>query len=135
MDEVKIGETLEPGTQDEQNDRQQRVREKFWPKFKRVASTIPFSDDILAAYYCAMDPETPSRVRGILLAALAYFILPLDTLPDFIAGFGFTDDLAVLTAAFAAVRGNITPAHKEAAKRTLTDWQSADNKDDQAASD
>ncbi|MEM9999748.1 MAG: YkvA family protein [Pseudomonadota bacterium] len=134
MDEVKIGEILEPGTQDQQDDRQQRVREKFWPKFKRVASTIPFSDDLLAAYYCAMDPETPSRVRGILLAALAYFILPLDTLPDFIAGFGFTDDLAVLTAAFAAVRGNITPAHKEAAKRTLADWQSVDDNDDQAAS-
>ena len=122
MDEVKIGEILEPGTADEQEAREQRVREKFWPKFKRVAGSIPFADEVLAAYYCAMDPETPGRVRGVLLAALAYFILPLDSLPDFIIGLGFTDDLAVLTAAFAAVRGNVTDAHRAAAKDTLDHW-------------
>ncbi|MEM1377117.1 MAG: YkvA family protein [Pseudomonadota bacterium] len=126
MDDVKIGEILEPGTPDEQEAKEKRVREKFWPKFKRVASSIPFSDEVLAAYYCSMDPETPTRVRGVLLAALAYFILPLDSLPDFIIGFGFTDDIAVLTAALAAVRGNITDAHRAAAKSTLEEWKDGD---------
>jgi uncharacterized membrane protein YkvA (DUF1232 family) len=61
------------------------------------------------------------RVRGILLASLAYFVLPLDTIPDFLIGFGFTDDIAVLLAAFNAVRGNITPAHREAARKAIAD--------------
>jgi uncharacterized membrane protein YkvA (DUF1232 family) len=39
----------------------------------------------------------------MLLAALAYFILPFDFIPDMIPGLGFTDDAAVLTAVFALV--------------------------------
>lgn len=96
------------------------VREKFWRKAKAAARHIPFMEEMVAGYYCAMDKETPLRARGILLAALAYFILPFDTVPDMLVGIGFTDDIAVLTAAFAAVRAHITPAHRLAAREALT---------------
>lgn len=95
------------------------VREKFWRKAKGAARHIPFMEDVVAAYYCAMDRDTPLRAKGVLLAALGYFILPLDTIPDVIFGLGFTDDIAVLTAAIAAVRVNMTPAHRLAAKEAL----------------
>ena len=121
MDDIKIGEILEPGTEDEQDKRETRVRAKFWPKVKRYARRIPFIDDVVAGYFCALDPDTPPRVRGVLLAALAYFILPLDAVPDFLLSFGFGDDIAVLTAAFAAVAGNITEAHRAAARKALAD--------------
>ena len=75
----------------------------------------------MAAYYCALDKHTPTRVRGILLAALAYFVLPVDVIPDFIVGFGFTDDVAVLTAAIGAVRRHMTPAHYAAARAALAE--------------
>ena len=94
-------------------------REKFWRKAKAPARHIPFMEEVVAGYYCAMDKETPLRARGILLAALAYFILPVDTIPDMLVGIGFTDDIAVLTAAFAAVRTHITPAHRLAAREAL----------------
>jgi uncharacterized membrane protein YkvA (DUF1232 family) len=51
-------------------DREQRVRRDFWGKLKRVAGHVPFVEDLVAAYYCAMDPATPMRVRGMLLAEL-----------------------------------------------------------------
>ncbi|MDZ7823896.1 MAG: YkvA family protein [Ahrensia sp.] len=121
MSEEKIIEILEPGSHQEQKSREERVREKFWATAKKAARNVPMMQEITAAYYCALDNETPMRVRGTLLAALAYFILPLDMLPDFIAGFGFTDDIAVITAAIAAVRTNITDAHRSAAKRALSD--------------
>ena len=73
----------------------------------------------VAAYYCALDPNTPFRAKAILLAALGYFVLPADTIPDVIFGLGFTDDIAVLTAAFTAVRAHMTPAHRLAAKQAL----------------
>ena len=76
-------------------------------------------DEVVAAYYCALDRNTPLRAKGILLAALAYFILPADTIPDVVLGFGFTDDIAVLTAAITAVRAHMTPAHRLAAKEAL----------------
>jgi uncharacterized membrane protein YkvA (DUF1232 family) len=97
------------------------VREKFWRTARKAARQIPFMDEVVAAYYCAMDRQTPLRAKGILLAALGYFVLPVDFIPDFVLGLGFTDDLAVLTAAITAVSAHITPAHRQAARDALAD--------------
>lgn len=121
MDDVKIGEILEPGTEDVQREREQRVRKRFWSTVRKAARAVPYMDEVVAAYFCALDPQTPTRVRGTLLAALAYFVLPFDIIPDFILGMGFTDDVAVLMAAIAAVRGSITDAHRAAARRALAE--------------
>ena len=59
------------------------------------------------------------RVRGMLLAAIAYFILPFDFIPDFVAGLGFADDAALMTAGLALVSAHITPMHRTAAARAL----------------
>jgi uncharacterized membrane protein YkvA (DUF1232 family) len=119
MDKATIDEILSPADARSSEERARRVREKFWRTLKRAARQIPFMEDLVAAYYCALDTRTPTRVRGILLAALAYFVLPVDVIPDFIAGFGFTDDVAVLSAAITAVRTHITPAHYAAARASL----------------
>lgn len=95
------------------------VRAKFWRTARKAARHIPFMEDLVAAYYCALDKDTPLRAKGILLAALGYFILPADAIPDVLFGIGFTDDIAVLTAAIAAVRAHITPAHRLAAREAL----------------
>ncbi len=99
--------------------REQKVRGEFWDKFKRVARRIPFAGNLLAAYYCAMDSRTPLRVRTMLLAALAYFIVPMDAIPDVIAGLGFTDDAAVLAAVISLVSRHIQPRHRAAAAKAL----------------
>jgi uncharacterized membrane protein YkvA (DUF1232 family) len=95
------------------------VRDKFWRTAKKAARHVPFMDEVVAGYYCALDKNTPLRAKAILLAALGYFVLPADTIPDFIFGLGFTDDMAVLTAAITAVRAHMTPAHRIAAKEAL----------------
>ncbi len=98
---------------------QKTVKKSFWRKFGRVASLIPFATELLSAYYCSIDPETPVRVRAILVAALAYFILPADLIPDFIIGLGFSDDATVLTAAIGIVAGHISDVHKSRANSTI----------------
>ena len=55
-------------------DQERTVRQDFWTKLKQFAGQVPFVEELVAAYYCALDPATPMRVRGKLLAALAYFI-------------------------------------------------------------
>jgi uncharacterized membrane protein YkvA (DUF1232 family) len=100
-------------------ERERKVRRDFWSKLKRFAGMVPFVEDLVAAYYCALDPATPMRVRGMLLAALAYFILPADLIPDMIAGLGFADDAALLTAVIGLVASHITPTHRAAAARAL----------------
>lgn len=121
MDDVKIGEILLPGDEAEQERQENRVKKRFWPVLKRAIRQVPFSRDLIASYFCALDPRTPAKVRGILLAALAYFVLPLDGIPDFFALVGFSDDIAVLTAAFAAIRGHIREDHYRAADEALAD--------------
>lgn len=123
MEDVKIGEILEPVGPGENREREERVRAKFWRTVKKAARQVPFMEELVAGYYCALDNDTPPKVRGILLAALAYFVLPLDVVPDFLLGFGFTDDVAVLAAALNAVRRHITPAHRIAARQALTETE------------
>ncbi|MCV9938185.1 YkvA family protein [Boseaceae bacterium BT-24-1] len=98
-----------------------RFGSEFIGRLKRVAKRIPFAEDLLAAFVCARDPATPRRVKLTLLAALGYFVLPLDALPDVMPLLGFTDDAAVIAAALAAVAGSITPQHRERAKEMLAD--------------
>ena len=96
-----------------------RVSDGFWPKFRRVAAKIPFAKDLLAVWFSARDDETPLRAKGLMFAALAYFVLPTDALPDFITGLGFTDDAAVLFALLNLVGKHVKPKHKQAASETL----------------
>lgn len=91
----------------------------FMARLKRVAKRIPFAEDLLAAWFCARDPATPRRVRLTLLAALGYFVLPVDAIPDIMPLLGFTDDAAVIAAAIAAVAGSITPEHRERARKAM----------------
>ena len=94
--------------------------EQFWRTAKRAARRIPFMEEVVASYYCALDDKTPLRAKGILFGAIAYFVLPADAIPDFILGLGFTHDIAVLSAAIAAVRTHLTPAHRLAAREALS---------------
>lgn len=98
----------------------ERVRRNFWIKLKRFANSLPFAEDLLAAYYCAFDRETPRHVQAALLGAIAYFVLPFDFLPDMLPVLGFTDDAAVLATAIRMVSSHITPEHRAAAHAALT---------------
>jgi uncharacterized membrane protein YkvA (DUF1232 family) len=95
------------------------VRRRFWSKLKRVAVRLPFAADLLAAYYCAFDKETPRHVQAALLGAVAYFILPFDFVPDMLPVLGFTDDAAVLATALRMVASHITDDHRKAARAAL----------------
>ncbi len=91
----------------------------FWPKFWANVGIIPFSEELAAAWYCAIDESTPGRVKGVLFAALAYFVTPVDVLPDFIAAIGFTDDATVLATAMGIVAAHIKPLHRAKARNLL----------------
>ena len=101
------------------------VRQNFWPKLQQNLARIPFAEDVLAAWYCAVDAKTPLKVKGTLFGALAYFILPIDVIPDVILGLGFTDDLAVLMTALTLVKNHVTQAHHDRARETVERLKSA----------
>ncbi len=98
---------------------EQRVNRGFLPKVRRLAARIPFASDLLSVYFSARDPETPVASKGMMLAALAYFVLPTDAIPDVLVGIGFTDDTAVLAALMAVLGRTVKPRHKDAARTFL----------------
>lgn len=101
--------------------REERVRAGLWATVRRAARAIPFMEDVVAAWYCAIDPTTPRRVKLTLLAALAYFVAPIDLIPDVLPLLGFGDDAGVLLAAIALVGGHITEEHRERARAALAE--------------
>jgi uncharacterized membrane protein YkvA (DUF1232 family) len=95
------------------------VRDGFWKKLLRYSGRVPFAEEVATAWYCVADPTTPGRVRGVLLAAMAYFVAPVDAIPDILPAIGFTDDATVLAIAIAMVARSIKPRHREMARAAL----------------
>ncbi len=100
------------------------VRGGFWQKARKTLGRVPFTEDAVAAFHCATDSATPLPIRVTLFGALAYFVMPFDVIPDFIAGLGYTDDAAVFLAAFTAASAHITEAHRARARAWLLKEQS-----------
>jgi uncharacterized membrane protein YkvA (DUF1232 family) len=98
---------------------EQRVARGFWPKMRKVAAHVPFAADALAVWYCARDDETPAVAKGMMFAALAYFVMPFDAIPDVIAGIGYTDDAAVFLAMLGLVGKHLKPRHRASAQADI----------------
>jgi uncharacterized membrane protein YkvA (DUF1232 family) len=111
---------------EEAAEKEKRVRARFWPTVRKALRSIPFMEEVVAAYYAMLDPKTPAKSRLIIIGALAYFVSPFDAIPDFVLALGFLDDASILMAAFAAVRSSIREEHRQAARQALADEIEAD---------
>jgi uncharacterized membrane protein YkvA (DUF1232 family) len=114
-----MAQELTPLEAEKLNQDQARVERDFWGKLKATARKVPFIDDLAAVYFCAVDPKTPLKVKVILYGALAYFVIPLDLITDFMPLLGFTDDAAVIYAAIRTVLPHINSQHRIDAKQAL----------------
>ena len=92
---------------------------KVEPHAKRIGAVV--LEKILTAYYAMIDPATPMKAKWTLAGALAYVVLPLDVIPDFLPG-GFVDDGAAIGAALYAVASVIKPEHGEQARAQMAAW-------------
>lgn len=95
------------------------VQRNFWDKVKQFAAKVPFIPDAVAMYFVMLDTKTPIWAKVTIVAALAYFILPIDAIPDFIPVVGFADDAGAIAAALAAVTKVMTDEHRQKAKEAL----------------
>jgi len=102
-----------------QTEKEKRVRRDFKGKVLATLGRVPFAEQAVTAYCCAIDDKTPTHVKATIIGALAYFIAPVDVIPDFLLALGYTDDAAVFWAAWRSIASHITEDHREAAKRFL----------------
>ena len=77
--------------------------------------------ECIVVLWCVLsDERVPTWAKVIAATALAYFICPLDALPDFLPT-GFADDAALLVAAFGKIAGIVSEEHRASARRKLRD--------------
>lgn len=74
------------------------VEENLWSKLEKSGKKISFARDIVALYNFMKDPLVRWHRKAIVIAALIYFIVPIDAIPDLTPFFGYLDDLGVITA-------------------------------------
>jgi uncharacterized membrane protein YkvA (DUF1232 family) len=96
------------------------VRDGFWKKLTRLAGKVPFAEDVAAGYFCVIDPDTPTHVRGVVLLALAWFVVPAAAMPEFLLVFGLTDDAAVMALVARLVRRHVRERHYRRARSALS---------------
>ncbi|MGE0387072.1 MAG: YkvA family protein [Gammaproteobacteria bacterium] len=98
--------------------------ERFRDKLRRHAARLgrDLVELALLLFYALQAPTTPPWARGVMLGALGYLISLVDFVPDLTPVVGYTDDLAVLSAAAAAVARSITPAIRARAAQQVARW-------------
>ena len=96
----------------------------FWDKTRRYAGTAGkrLVEKALCLFYAARDPKTPAWARSVIYGALAYFISPLDAIPDLVPFAGFADDLGVVAAALVTVAMYVTDDVKALATAKAREW-------------
>lgn len=96
----------------------------FWEKVKNYALQAgkEVIEKALWLYYAAQRPETPAWAKTVIFGALAYFISPIDAIPDITPIVGYTDDLGALAAAVAMVSAYINQEVKEKAAQKIKEW-------------
>jgi uncharacterized membrane protein YkvA (DUF1232 family) len=96
----------------------------FWEKLKRVAKMAGMKVvyPALLLQYMMKSNEVSLKTRLIISAALGYFILPIDFIPDFAPIIGFADDLGVLLLILRQMAVHITPEIKKNAREHLQKW-------------
>lgn len=100
LTELEEFDALDFGGQSEEKTREKidYVEENLWEKLERVGKKISFAKDILALVRYMRDPLVSWHRKAIVVAALIYFISPIDTIPDVAPLVGYLDDLGVITA-------------------------------------
>ena len=99
----------------ESREQESYIEERFFDKLRKNASRVPFVEEAVTLYFCATDPDTPTWAKAASVAALVYFIVPLDLLPDPI----FIDDAAVIAVAIKQLSTVVTDEHRAQARRWL----------------
>jgi len=112
-DELKELDELDFGGETETAEKIKYVEENLWEKLERVGQKISFAKDILALVNYMRDPYVSWHRKAIVVAALVYFISPIDTIPDIAPLVGYLDDLGVLTALLKYLGHELIPYYEK----------------------
>ena len=98
--------------------------QSFWEKARELARKLGYEAILvlLTLYFTMKDPMTPTWAKAVIVAALGYFLFPLDAIPDMIPVVGYADDVTVVGSALATIAVHVTPEARRRAKEVADIW-------------
>ena len=112
-------------TWEQVGDKWETVEEsKLWNKITQFAKKagIKVVYTSLLLWFAYQREETPKWAKRIILGVIAYFLSPIDMIPDLIPFLGFTDDLGILGMGLVAIAGYINDDVRLKAREKLSNW-------------
>ncbi len=99
------------GAEDETIYRRQahQVGEQFEEKLERVGQKLRFAQDLIALFRYFMDANVAWQRKTVVVAALLYFISPIDAIPDLAPFVGYLDDFGVILAVTKYMSAELAP--------------------------
>ncbi len=95
------------------------LKDKIATYAKKAGSKVIYP--VLLLFYVLQSKSIPVKTKMKIYGVLGYFILPADLIPDFAAGFGYTDDFTALIWVLNTISDSITPDIEAKAKKALSD--------------
>ena len=74
---------------------------------------------VLLLYHAYKREETPFWARNIIMASIAYFLSPFDSIPDLTPFLGFTDDFSVMMFGLVSIACFINEDVRSNARKSL----------------
>ena len=112
LNELDFGGKSKEEAKEEYSKKAEYVDENLWHKLEKTGKKISFAKDVMALYGYMSDSVVPWHRKAIVIAALVYFISPLDTIPDIAPLFGYLDDLGVIAALLKFLGSELIPYYE-----------------------
>ena len=99
------------------------VIQELFAKIKKVLikAGLELTYKVLQLWYVLQKPEVPYPIKATIVGALMYFILPVDSIPDFLPG-GFVDDMAAIAFALSMATLYVDEEVNEKARKKLIEF-------------
>lgn len=99
------------------------LRRRLRSRLFALAASLPFAQQVIAAYFCAIDRRTPLAVKLTLLGALAGFLLPQHLVPKLLRSLVLAGDVGMLLGALQGFAAHVRPEHRQSARLVLIRWR------------
>lgn len=96
----------------------------LWNKISKYAKRAGIRTvySVLLLFYAFKRKETPAWAKRIITGILAYFIAPLDAIPDLTPFLGFTDDVGLLGFGLVTIAAYVNDEVKTKSREQLKKW-------------
>jgi len=95
------------------------VERGFWTRVREHLGVEERLEDGVTLYYCAVDARTPLKVKALLMAALASFVMPARGPMRLLGSLAGMNASALFAKALTAAQDHVRDEHRERARTAL----------------